>query len=238
MMKLSLSAPTPRTLHRFNLARIIVASCALPGCVAATSFEQATSTAEVQLEAHRRTALKLEKAEARLAALQEHNEALKSQQGTLEDELMRTEGEVSQAEVGVVTAAKQRDEQSQLVSQLRGDLARAGSHIKDYEAERIERGQQAEELSAENARLQAKLTSITEANHLLEERLSVCSGSEATQDESLFEPGELDQPEPGVVDEQPTELASEEAPPSAAPLQKSAPSDQAPSGQAEHDVKD
>ena len=184
-------APTIGEASRcFLWTLLLTAPLTLGGCVASTSFEQATSTAEVQLEAHRRTAEKLAATEARLEELASEKAALLATKNQLEGDLVRSEGEISEAEMGVLTAAKERDEQSELVGQLRSELARAGAHIKDYEAEKSATQGKVDRLAKDKATLEEELAKLRAEKARLEERADRCQGE--TEDESLFEPAEPD----------------------------------------------
>ncbi len=95
------------------------------GCVSTLRYEEATSAAEVASEASRRSALELEAAKARIAALEAD---LKARSAGLEDRDQKIAEE--KFERSVVT--KQREETSSLVDQLRGELARANEHLASY----------------------------------------------------------------------------------------------------------
>ena len=120
-----------RIVHRLVFVRVVAAAWLLSGCVASTSYEQATSAAEVEQEAHRRTAQKLDAAETEMARLE-------AERLDLRQKVSETEGQVSEGEMGIVTAEKERDQQTQLVTQLRGELARVGEHIKTYADDQAE----------------------------------------------------------------------------------------------------
>ncbi len=128
----------------------------LSGCVASTSYEQATSTAEVQLEAHRRTQKKLELLEAAQSARDERLRAALAERDELRAALAAREGDVSEAKLGALTVQKERDQQTDLVTQLRGELARVGSHLETYAGEKSDLAAKLDKVTAERDRLRAE----------------------------------------------------------------------------------
>ncbi len=132
----------------------------LSGCVSKVTYEQVASTAQVQLEAHRRTQKKLDRARNELARLESKNQQLASRQDALEAQLVEREGEVSAARLGKVKAHQQREQQTHLVTQLRGELARVGSHLEVYADEKKELRERLEELSKKNEELTKKLVAF------------------------------------------------------------------------------
>jgi hypothetical protein len=110
---------------------------ALSGCVPAINYEEATSAAEVQGEARRRAELELAAEKARIRELEGE---LKTRDRGLEDGNQQLAQE--RYEHGVL--AKEHDETSSVLEQLRGDLSRANENLKSY--------------AADNARLQGELS--------------------------------------------------------------------------------
>ncbi len=126
----------PPTIARFVMVRYVGAACALSGCVPSTQYEQATSAAEVEREGHRRAAERLAAAEAALKKAQTEREALLADKKTLEASLQKDEHQLAQASLDIETTQKQREQEQLLVTQLRGELARIGEHIKTYQDEK------------------------------------------------------------------------------------------------------
>lgn len=157
-----LSMPkSPRTLHRLIVVRALVSSVMLGGCVEATAYEQAASAAEVQGEGRRRASAELERKSAELLTLQQEYEQLRLENARLQSELSERQGAVDQAELDLVLAKQERNEEASLVQQLRGDLARVGTHLDVFADEKAELGADLAAARAENERLSAKLLEAT-----------------------------------------------------------------------------
>ncbi len=121
-----LSSPAPRWL--VPLAALTVLG-ALSACVPATRYEEATSAAEVQAEGRRRAELELAAAKRKIVELESE---LKKGESGLEEQKQRLAEE--RYEHGVL--AKERDETSALIEQLRSDLSRANDSLKSYAADK------------------------------------------------------------------------------------------------------
>lgn len=133
-----------RTVHALVLTRVLIGALLLSGCVSATSYEQVTSAAEVEREAHRRTKLRLEVLESRVAELEAERAQL-SQKLALEEE------SAASAAMNVETTKKERDLQSDLVNQLKSELERVGGHLKSYAEEKDSLAKQKSDLESELA---------------------------------------------------------------------------------------
>lgn len=135
-------------LPRLVIVRSLAASLALGGCVPATSYEQANSAAQVEREGHRRTAAQLAATEAELAQEKAEKEALASQKAELERRLASGESELAQVSLEREHSEKTSEQQSELVTQLRGELARVGDHLKAFEGDKDELRQELSETQA------------------------------------------------------------------------------------------
>lgn len=151
---------SPRAWHRLIVVRALVSSLMLSGCVEATAYEQATSAAAVQGEARRRLAHDVRQKSAELAALRLERDRLRAANQRLEAELGRSEGAVDQAELELVLAKQEQNEGASLVQQLRGDLARVGSHMDTFAEEKAGLGSELEAARAENERLAARVSEL------------------------------------------------------------------------------
>src|SRR5690606_6764842 len=125
-------------LPRLIILRSLAASLALGGCVPSTTYEQAQSAAEVEREGHRRTALQLEATQAELAREKSERAALASQKTELEHRLLSGESQLAQVSLDRENSDKASQQQSELVTQLRGELARVGDHLKEFEGDKQE----------------------------------------------------------------------------------------------------
>jgi chromosome segregation ATPase len=140
----------PRALHRFLIVRSVVAAIAFFGCVPAAHYEEAQSAAQVAEEAQRRTSARLAEVEAEL-------ERLKVDHARAQQRLGSYDQAVSEAELERVHLEKQRDEHAELVTTLRGELARVGDHLRIYSEDRTELGERLELAQGELERLAAEL---------------------------------------------------------------------------------
>jgi len=159
-MQLAPLPQSPRTLHRLIVVRAIVSSLMLGGCVEATAYEQATSAAEVQAEGRRRASEDLDRTAADLRALRKENERLKAENVRLESELAERQGTVDQVELDLVLAKQEHRESASLVQQLRGDLARVGTHLEAFSDEKAGLGSELAAARAENERLSKELAEV------------------------------------------------------------------------------
>lgn len=137
-MKFSLIASAPTMVSRTLVLRALAASFALGGCVPATTYEQATSAAEVEREGHRRAALRLAAAESELERVKAEKAAVQAEKSDLEAQLAKEEQELAQTSLDMESAKKAQEEQSELVTQLRGELARVGDHLKAFQGDKDE----------------------------------------------------------------------------------------------------
>src|SRR5690606_17149733 len=108
----------------------------LSGCVPSTAYEQAVSTAEVEREGHRRAAEELMRAEGELKQVRTERAQLLAERNQLLSRLQSEETRAAQASLDVQNGEKATEQQQELVTQLRGELARVGENIKVYEGER------------------------------------------------------------------------------------------------------
>jgi len=94
-------------------------------CVPATQYEEAKSASEVELAARQR-------AEVELSATRSKLEAAMTELSQREQKLAETEQSVSESKLESSVVAKERDEATGLVDQLRGELARVGDNLRSY----------------------------------------------------------------------------------------------------------
>ncbi len=119
-------------LCRFIVMRYIAAACTLSGCVPATAYEQATSAAEVEREGHKRAAQRLARVEGELEETRRERDRLIAEKNDLLGRLSSEESRLAQVAVELENGQKETEQQEELVTQLRGELARVGEHIKVY----------------------------------------------------------------------------------------------------------
>jgi hypothetical protein len=159
------------------------------GCVSQVRYEEAKSAADVEAEARRRTALELEATRAKVkeleAELAHRDQRLDAGEQTLEQ---------AKLERGLV--AKERDESTALVDQLRGELARANQDMRAYAEENARLARELEESRSQRpseaaAALARELSGLITAGRL-ERVVSVRPESNGVvlrvQADALFEP--------------------------------------------------
>jgi hypothetical protein len=117
----------------------------LSGCVPALQLEESQSAAAVEKETRHR-------AEAQLQQLQAENEQLRAKMLAEKQALDEREQALSQAALDTAAQGKQREDAEGIVEQLRGELARVGSHLQTFHDEKQKLEQS---LSAETAHGQA-----------------------------------------------------------------------------------
>jgi hypothetical protein len=115
------------------------------GCVPALQLEESQSAAQVEKEGRRRSEEQLARAEA-------ENEQLRLQMLEEKRALDEREQALSQAALDTAAQGKQRQEAEGVVEQLRGELARVGSHLQAFHDDKQKLEQS---LSAEAAHGQA-----------------------------------------------------------------------------------
>lgn len=97
----------------------------LSGCVPATQFEETQSAAQVERAGRLR-------AEQQAQDLNQENGQLRAQMQQEKRELDARDQALSQAELDTSAQGKQRQEAEGMVEQLRGELARVGSHLQAF----------------------------------------------------------------------------------------------------------
>jgi flagellar motor protein MotB len=145
----------PRVL--VPLAGLAAACSAASGCVPATRYEEASSAADVESEAHRRAGLALAAAQARVAELEA--EIQRRDQG-----LDARDQKLAEEQFAHGVAAKELDETSSLLEQLRGDLLRANQNLEVYAADNA----RLEQKSAQKAAAGADASPISALSRELE----------------------------------------------------------------------
>ena len=99
------------------------------GCVSQASYEEARSAVEVEREAQRRTQSALAQAQRSLAEL-------RAQVLEREASIAEQERKLAENDLDLKLANQERDESGELVTQLRGELARVGDHLRVYSEEK------------------------------------------------------------------------------------------------------
>lgn len=155
---------SPRALHRLIVVRSIVASSMLMGCVEATAYEQATSAAEVQAEARRRLTAEYAQQTAELEKLRSERDQLRADNTRLQAALSERDGAVDQAQLELVVAKQEHSQETSLVQQLRGDLARVGTSLDVFADQKADLTSELGAARAENARLTARVAELENAN--------------------------------------------------------------------------
>jgi chromosome segregation ATPase len=169
-MKLRVRTRVNTRLPYLIVLRTLMACIALSGCVPATSYEQANSAAEVEREGHRRAAVKLAAAEEELKLAKAEKVALLAEKKDLEARLQTEESALAQTSLDMESAKKENEQQTELVTQLRGELARVGDHLKTYQGDK---DALAEELAAAEAKIK-----------LLEEQIVYLRSKAATSEDA------------------------------------------------------
>jgi|GEM_PF-1476798 len=132
-------------LPRLLVLRTVAVAFALGGCVPATAYEEAQSAASVEREGHRRAATELKAARSELKSERATREKLAARLKSLQGEVQAGEEELAQVSLKHVTSDKAREQQKELVTQLRGELARVGGHLRTYESDKSALSTQLEE---------------------------------------------------------------------------------------------
>lgn len=168
-MKISVISRHPR-LARLVVTRAVALSFALGGCVPATKYEQASSAAEVEREGHRRAVARLNAQEEELMRVKADNAELANRKAALEDQLKKEESELAKTSLDMEGVEKERQQQAELVTQLRGELARVGDHLKAFESDK--------------EGLKGKLEAAESKIKLLESQLEYMKGQQETSEEA------------------------------------------------------
>ena len=108
-----------------NVGTVAAALGLFSACVPATQYEEAKSASEVELAARQR-------AEVELSATLSKLDAAMAELSQREQKLAETEQSVSESKLESSVVAKERDEATGLVDQLRGELARVGDNLRSY----------------------------------------------------------------------------------------------------------
>jgi len=108
-----------------NVGTVAAVAGLFSACVPATQYEEAKSASEVELAARQR-------AEVELSATRTKLDAALAELSQREQKLAETEQSVSESKLESSVVAKERDEATGLVDQLRGELARVGDNLRSY----------------------------------------------------------------------------------------------------------
>lgn len=154
-------ASRARVVHALVLTRVLIGALLLSGCVSATAYEQATSAAEVEREGQRRALARLEQSDEKLRRLE-------AERAALEGQLAAREEQGATSELSVTRVSKERDEQAELVVQLRGELERLGEHLKVFSEQKGALSSEKLELEAELDRVRAEMTRLRAEINALE----------------------------------------------------------------------
>ena len=148
--------------RRLSLMRLHTSACVLisllagtaaTGCVVpATKYDEAVSAIRVEQSAHRRTANRLYAIEKRLHAAMQAIDARERGMRDAKTAASQKELALSDAELRVETAVKERESTAALVTQLRGELERVGSHLRVFASDK---SRLAAELKRAEARIEA-----------------------------------------------------------------------------------
>jgi hypothetical protein len=144
-----------KSLKIGSLSRVLRARSFLPvagvlfgalqvGCVSETRFEEVRSAAQVEQEARRRATAELERTK-------QENRELLTKLETKEKAAAIAEKQIDEAKLGLTVATKERESAAELVTQLRGELARVGEHLRTFTDEKRQLG-----LALENAEARAR----------------------------------------------------------------------------------
>jgi hypothetical protein len=134
-----------RARYARQLALLLALGALAGGCVPATQFEESQSAAQVEREGRRR-------AEQQAQELGDENARLRQQMQQEKREIEERDQALSQAALDTSAQGKQRQDAEGMVEQLRGELARAGSHLQAFNDDK-QKLEQA--LTSETARARA-----------------------------------------------------------------------------------
>jgi hypothetical protein len=148
----------PRVL--VHLASLAALGAALGACVPTARHEEVLSAAQVEHDGHRRTLARLYAVEQKLALAEA---ALRDRERHLGDR----EQLVEEARLESSLLAKERDTASDLVEQLRGELARVGDHMQSFASERNDLASQLESARERTARLSATAERLNEVGRIV-----------------------------------------------------------------------
>jgi hypothetical protein len=158
---------------RFSAIAAVVALVAASSCVPQTRYEEARSAALVEQQGHRQALAQLQHVQGQLALLD-------ARLNEREQQLEQRDNRLSQTELDLTVASKEREHASDLVDQLRGELARTGDHlhaVADQKRELTEALDAAETRTERLAALERQTTRLVSATRdltlLLGEPLSV-----------------------------------------------------------------
>lgn len=215
--------PARPQIPRWLIIRALVSSFSLTGCVSATSYEQALSVAEVEREGHRRAYDQIQEMKEKLATAEQERDALEKQAAELKSQLNSEENQLAQAQLDVQNREKESEHQALLVTQLRGELARVGEHLKTYagdkdaltvrleelELQLKERDQRIALLQAQLGGLKNTLQSNDESSQAAQEQLKGAMNELSRLQEAL---GEKEPDEEAPNEETPNENEASASP--------------------------
>lgn len=141
------------------LLLLFVASAVSACMVPATRYDEARSALGVEQEANRRGA-------ARLYEVQQKVRSLQAELDRRQRKLDQQGQKVAEAQLDKNVANKQRDNASQLVDQLRGELARVGDNLRSF-------AEQKQKLADALDAAQARETRLEEVEHQAAERAMI-----------------------------------------------------------------
>jgi chromosome segregation ATPase len=161
----------PRLL--VHIASIAALAAVANSCVPVTRYEEVESASQVELASRRR-------AEATLAELKAKLEAAEAELAARDQKIADSERNLTETKLEGTLVAKERDEQNVIVDQLRGELARAGEHLRYYSDQKSELEQalgNAEKRSQELTRHTEKTTLLVKVMRDLSLELNAKVGS-------------------------------------------------------------
>jgi hypothetical protein len=120
---------TRRNLQFFNVPLLCALSLSSAACVTQATYEEARSASEVEREAARR-------AKVALSELRKQTAELRQQLDQRESFVQEQEQKLAESDLDLKVAHRERDATGDLVTQLRGELARVGGHLRVYSEEK------------------------------------------------------------------------------------------------------
>ncbi|MBN2195466.1 MAG: hypothetical protein JW751_21790 [Polyangiaceae bacterium] len=121
-----------------HIIGVVIAAGILSGCVSQVTHERTLATLEGERASHQEARRQLATVRAELVASQAQVEAAERATAAQAAAVDALSASLSDAELSADVAATQRAEQLRLVNQLRGELGRAGDHLRVFARERSE----------------------------------------------------------------------------------------------------
>jgi outer membrane protein OmpA-like peptidoglycan-associated protein len=119
-----------------RVAFVILVAASAGGCVAAKHYDEARSVAETEMAGHARTRARLSNALARLEGLEKELAAKEVALSRTKQELDAEASLTAASKLEATVAVTEKRAASELVEQLRAELARTGDHLRTYAGEK------------------------------------------------------------------------------------------------------